>query len=331
MNDIDLKTVGGRPVVLMTGAGQETAWNFGLVPKTETVDAVIRATPPLYVRFPALENKWDGKKTINHWDAARQVMGAKVEDLIQSQPRGTCGGRAGSLAGDLLQCIAIAAGKRAKFHRVSHAAVYYAARRQSGMLTGDWRDENGDGVASGSVPDALARIAGYVHREEDGDLNWYGPGSDDLACQLGTGGRPDLAAKIEAAGKDNFLTAWSPVTSAQELADGIAAGGIGIGSDGQGFDMTRDAQGFCRPGGTWQHYQVRSSVGVFNGRPGFAYCQSWGKNTPQGPLLPGHLSNTFGVDFDVQDAIIKSGDWAVLFSFPLFDLEAGSVDIPWTF
>ena len=327
----DLTTVGGKPTTLMSGTGTETVWNFGLAPKTEAVDAVIRSTPPLYAKFPALQGKWDGKSTVNHWDAVRSVLGDKTQDLIQYQPRGTCGGRAGSFAGDMLQCIAIATGKQAKFHRVSHAAVYYAARKQSGMLHGNWQDENGDGVASGSVPEALTKIAGYVQRDEDGDTNWYGDGSDDLACQLGTGNCPDLAAKIEAAGKDNFITSWSPVTSAQELADGIAAGGGGIGSDGQGFTMTRDSDGFCRPTGTWQHYQVRCSVGVFNGRKGFGYNQSWGKQTPQGPLLPGHPGNCFGVDLDVQDAIIKSGDWAVIFAFPLFDLQAGGVDLPWLF
>ena len=328
----DLSKFGGRPVRLMGGSTDNVAFNFGLKPKDAQTEGLIKATPPLYAKFPAIQGKWDGTTTVNHWDAARLVMGDRVDDLIQMQPRGTCGGRAGSLTGDLVQCILIAAGQRAKLHRVSHAAVYYAARKFSGMLGGNWRDDNGDGVASGSVPNALASVAGYVGRDEDGDLNYYGDGSDDLACQLGCGQQPALGKKIEEMGRDNFITSWSPVNSAAELADGIAAGGVGIGSDGQGFAMTRDAEGFCRPQSTWQHYQTRASVFANRrGRKGFGYAQSWGKNTPGGPPLPGHPGNCFGVDYDVQDEIIKSGDWAVVFGFPLFDLQAGGVELKWVF
>jgi hypothetical protein len=199
------------------------------------------------------------------------------------------------------------------------------------MLRGNWQDENNDGVASGSVPQALAKVTGYVEREDIGDNSYYGDGSDDLACMLGCGMKSDVAAKIEKDGADNLVTLWSPVNSAQELADGIAAGGVGIGSDTQGFTMTRDKDGFCLPSGTWGHYQVRCSVGVYNGRKGFGYNQSWGRDCPSGPTLQGHPGNCFGVDFDYQDRIIKSGDWAVMFAFNLFDLEKGGIDLSWTF
>lgn len=308
----------------------DVSWNFGVRPKTETIKKMIQDKGSLHTQFPKLAGKWDGKSTVNHWLAIQKVLGANAPDLIQMQPRGSCGGRAGSFAMDALQCIMIASGKRAKFHRVSHAAVYYMARKLYGMLNGRWDDENNDGVASGSVPEALSKL-GVVQREEDGDSNWYGDGSDDLACKLGAGLLPDVAGKILIDGKDNVVTAWSPVKSAQELADGIAAGGIGIGSDSQGFTTDRDRDGFCSPRGTWGHYQVRTSVGVWNGRQGFAYNQSWGKNNPSGPLLSDHPGNCFGVDFDVQDRIIRNGDWAVVFAFPLWELQEGNVDVPWIF
>lgn len=332
----DLTKFGGRKHVPMGADPNDHAavhWNFGLKPKPMRVTDIIAAKPSFHERFPKLAGKWDGKTTINHAQTALKALGGdtgKLEQLIQMQPRGTCGGRSGSAAGDLIQLVLIASGKRAKFHRVSHAAVYYAARKISGMLSGDWRDENNDGVGSGSVPEALSKITGYVQREEDGDLNYYGDGSDDLACKLGSGMLPDVAKKIEQLGEDNKIE-WGPIRSAQEGADAIASGCILIGSDSQGFTMTRDQNGFCQPQGRWDHYQTRVSVlgPDLYGRPGFGYWQSWGRNAPAGTVLRDHPPNCFGVDFNVQDRIIKSGDWAYLTGFPLWDLENDKVDVNW--
>lgn len=333
MDDVFM-AAGGRKTVLMGADPSDPAnivWNFGLTPKTEEVDNLIRSKPSLHAQFPAMAGKWDGKATVNHWDAIRKVLGDKAEDLIQYQPRGTCGGRAGSFTVDAVQCVLIASGKRAKFKRSSHAFLYWQARKKYGMDRGNPNDEGSDGVASGSIPEILTTV-GVDTRDETGDVNGYGTGSDNLACQWGAG-RIDssLARQLEQYATDNVITEWSPVTSAQELADGIAAGGIGIGSDMQGFTMSRDSAGFCRPTGQWAHYQVRVSVGVWGGRKGFGYNQSWGKTTPSGTMLPGHPGNCFGVDFDVQDRIIKSGEWAVVFGLPLWELESGGQDIPWTF
>lgn len=336
---------GGKPLesdTLMRITGEEASrrdesdlqWNFGLFHPPEELDQAFMMKTPFHETEVGkiTAGAWDGTGIVNHFDAALKVLGAAgVEALIQMQPRGTCGGRAGSLTGDLVECILIALKKQiAKFHRTSHAAIYFAARKKYNMLKGSWTNDNNDGVASGSVPEALKTVAGYVQREEIGDNNYYGAGSDDLACKLGAGLLPDIQARILQLGADNTID-WAPVRSAQELADGIAAGGIGIGSDSQGFTTTRDARGFCTRRGTWQHYQVRASVGNFGGVKGFGYAQSWGKGNPQGPLLPGHPSNCFGVHWEDQDYVVRNGRWAVVFGFPLWDAEQAKVDIDWRF
>lgn len=333
MSEALFKSVGGRKVGLVTGADpadpESAVWNFGVTPKTAAVEEAIRAKPTLHARFPKLVGKWDGKSSINHLDAVRKVLGDQAEDIVQYQPRGTCGGRAGSGVGDVLQCVLIAMGKRAHFKRVSHAGVYYFARKLFGMLSGDWRDDDGDGVASGSVPKAMARY-GLVTRDESTDAHWYGTGSDDLACQLGAGMKGELARQLEEMAKDNIITEWSPVASAQEAADGIAAGGVLIGSDSQGFTMSRDNEGCCSPRGVWQHYHFRPSINVLpSGRKVFGYFQSWGKTTPSGPQLSGHFNNCFGVDFAVQDKCIRNGDYAVVFGFPLWEVEEDKVNVDW--
>src|SRR6185369_1860995 len=108
--------------------------------------------------------------------------------------------------------------------------------------------------------------------------------------------------------------------SAQECADGLASGGIIVQSDSQGYSMERDREGVCRASGRWDHYQVRSGITITpSGRKVFAYDQSWGDDTPQGPLLPGWPGNCFGVEWEVQDSLCRSGEVDCLFGFDLWD------------
>lgn len=324
--DIDLRQFGGVPEV-MTAKGdgpQEAAWNFGVLSPNlacqEDADA-----PGLYDRFPALQGKWDGRSMVNHHESARRVLGKDLEP--HQQPAGTCGGRAGSRTLELLQCVLIASGKRAKFKYVSHAWPYYLARKEYGMIG------RGDGVPDGSIPPVLAKY-GALHREEAGDPEMAGRTSDNLAREWGGRGIPrDTLDRLTGLAKDNIVTAMVKVRSAEELADGLAAGGIACCSDGQGYSMTRDSEGFCRAQGTWYHYHVRSGVGVSpSGRKFFAYDQSWGPTVPGGPRLPGWPSNCFAVEYDTQDRLCRSGSVHVLFSLSLWDLENNNIDpTPWTF
>lgn len=329
-----LKNYGGQKGILFGSDPNDPAnvtWNFGVNPTPDVLKTTLAGTPTLYNLAPKIQGKWDGVTEINHFAAAVKALGNdKALDLIQYQPRGTCGGRSGSAAGDFVQCIEIASGKDAKFHRVSHAAIYYAARKLYNMLGGSWQNDRNDGVASGSVPEALSKVAGYVQREEIGDTNGYGDGSDDLACKLGAGLLPEIAAEIMKDGADNFIT-WAPVNSAAEMADGIAAGGIGIISDSRGYSMSRDRDGYCAARGTWYHYHIRVGVRPQNKRKGFAYWQSWGRETPGGIALPGYPNNVFGVDWATDDANCRNGDAAVIFGFPLWELQEGGRDITWRF
>lgn len=312
--------------VQLTRAGGDPAdpadvtWNFGV----HEPPSGYTATPSLHQRFPALAGKWDGKTQVNHHEAVRRVLGTDIK--AQQQPKGTCGGRAGSRGLELLQCVLIASGLRAKFHYVSHAWLYYLARREYGMLG------RGDGVAGGSIPEIMAKY-GCLEREEANDQLQAGPASDDLAALWGAGriSKGD-EAKFLGLASDSIVTAMVKCASAQECADGLASGGVIVQSDSQGYAMSRDAEGFCKAQGSWGHYQVRSGVRVTpKGRKGFDYNQSWGDDTPDGPPLPGCPGNCFGVDWDVQDAICREGEVHCLFAFDLWDLEKGSVDIDWTF
>lgn len=300
----------------------DLAWNFGLwVPSDGDRPRVGTTDPTLYQKFPQVQGRWDGRAAVNHEEAARQVLGDWLP--AHAQRSGTCGGHAGAGGIDLLQCVLIGLGRRAAFRPSSHAWLYYLARREYGMLG------RGDGVAGGSIPPMMAKY-GVLHREEAGDPDKTGPAVDRVADAWGAG-RIDRAEadRLARLASDNVATISAPVRSAAELADGIAAGGVGVCSDMQGYAMERDRDGFCRPQGTWAHYHVRSSVfSTPSGRKGFGYRQSWGRTVPSGPELAGHPGNCFGVDWDVQDRLCRSGEVHVVFAVPLWDEIP---NLPWVF
>lgn len=225
-----------------------------------------------------------------------------------------CGGRTGKRAAEHLQAIMISSGRAAKFYKVSHAWLYALARREYGMLGG------GDGVPDGSIPEVMAKY-GLLHADESGDLNDYGAGSDDLAAKWGgRGGPPTSMFKLA---EDNKVESnVVKVRSIAELMDGYAAGGVGLVSSLRGFTMSRDSRGVCAAQGQWAHYMTGSGGWWDGGRIWPTIDQSWGRNTPDGPMIEGGRwpDYSFAADKDVvQRDMIANGSFHLIFSFPLWD------------
>lgn len=311
MDDTTYTENGGVPIV----QGDETAWNFGIVEGIQVSDPL----PELAQAAPNISGAWDGKSNVNHMAVVRKVLG---EDLApQQQPRGTCGGRAGSGTLDVVQCLQIATGQRLEFKRTSHAWLYSMARFVNGMRG------TSDGVPGGSIPPIIAEY-GSLNREEAGDTKYAGAGSDELAVRWGSGGPPKEYYPIA---KDNVARGVARVKTCEELADAMASGAVGCYSGSQGFTMERDSEGFCRPSGTWHHYIYFAGVVVTaKGRKGFAYGQSWGANTPRGPLLEGYPSNFFGVDWDVMGQMLRGGAMHMVTGFEGWKKDGPDLP-PWIF
>lgn len=123
------------------------------------------------------------------------------------------------------------------------------------------------------------------------------------AKQWGAYGLPDNL-EPEAV-KQRFKTI-SIVKTFKEAAALIQSGYPVAVCSNRGFTMTRDQDGFCRPEGQWMHAML--FVGVRWDRPGLCLAQSWGKNTPNGPLALGQPDNTFWVDANVCDYMLGQGD-----------------------
>lgn len=119
----------------------------------------------------------------------------------------------------------------------------------------------------------------------------------------GAKGVPD---ELEPEAKLHPFKIMSLVKSFKEAATLIQSGKPVVVCSNRGFTMTRDKQGFCAPRGTWHHCMI--FVGVRFDRPGLCCSQSWGKNTPKGPLDLGQPDNTFWVDENVVDYMLRQND-----------------------
>lgn len=292
-------------------------WNFGLVscePIPEELMPPITNNLPLcagpdlpdfHAAAPALAGRWDGKTSFSLWLATQKVDKGKLGGIgeflpAQNQPRGTCVGRGASGAGNVLQCVQTVAGlTQSEFRSLSHAWLYAGSRKKGGML-GSWSDG-----APGAYAALWAQEKGLITQAEGKDENYYGQGSDDVAVKWGYYGPP---VELEPEASDNPFQEVAYCKSFQQFADTIASGGVVTVASNQGFTMERNADGICRPQGSWAHQMYGAGVVVIRGRAYGLIGQSWGKNIPTGPLVNGAPDYVFAVDFEILDRMLRQGD-----------------------
>jgi hypothetical protein len=310
-------------------AGRQDGWNFGVVgrpgieiPDQADVTSFVQSSnrPSLHQLAPHIAGKWDGKTTICLHDAVKKILGKHRP--AQMQPRGTCGGRAAKALLEIIQCVLMAANRRAKYQRISHAFPYGAARKRDNILGPS------DGVLDGAMPPTLA-YDGAVTFEEAGETSDYGNGSDDLAYKWGMSGPTQAMydlAKDNKIGKD-----YAKITNLQEYGDGLMVGGVPIVSDDNGYTMVRDSRGVCKAvREPWYHYHLWSGVIVLpTGQTIVPYDQSWGDNTPSGPLLMDGRWPNYCFGIENYEEVMKNNTVHMVFGFDLFDEEQVIDEIDW--
>lgn len=313
MSEEFFKSVGGvleqNPAHIEGVMGAEPlVWNFGLAGPRQPIEA-----PSVYAVAPHLKGQWDGKTTVSVFAVAKKVLGQYIP--AQRQTLGTCGSRAVSGALNHIQCVQIASGMYSQYKPVSHAWIYGGARELAGMLGG------GDGVIP-PTPVTWCEKKGVVTQEEAKDTDYY---SDTIAGRWGSRGVPRELLPL---GADNLVVEAATCRSFKEAADVIAAYGVVAVASNQGFTMTRDKYGVCRPSGNWAHYMFFGSVHrLEDGRRVLGCAQSWGDNVPDGPTLPDCPDYVFGVEEKVADAMLGLGESTAIYAFQGW----GKPKIPWVF
>lgn len=214
-----------------------------------------------------------------------------------AQRIGDCVGFGSGHAHDLLQCVEIGLGSPLVYQETDTEFIYAASRQVAGILG------RGDGSYGSAAVKAMSTM-GMASRPMLGPEGVY---SGARARAWGDAGVPQ-AVLAEAA--PFLLGGTAAVAAWDELVAALSSGYPVVVCCDQGFDMTRDAQGFCARQGRWGH--CMAIAGVRFDRPGACLLQSWGPDVPQGPTALGQPDWSFWVDQATVEAMLAQGDsWAI--------------------
>jgi hypothetical protein len=258
------------------------------------------ATMP-YAKFAGVRGDLGGTgagQTVLLYKAWLEVLGDYY--YYPGQEIGCCVGRGFSSGVELLSCVEIARGvHQESFKHISHEALYGLSRTEPD--TGNGQLKGRDGSVGAWAAKAVTTY-GTVSREETGYKY-----DDKVAKAWGDRGVP---ADVKELCGGHLVKTASLVATWDELEDALANGyPVPVCSD-QGFTMTRDKDGFCKPQGTWGHCML--IIGVRQDRPGACIYQSWGEGVPDGPLALDQPSNSFWADRDVISRMLAKRDTFLL-------------------
>jgi len=185
-----------------------------------------------------------------------------------------------------------------EYQETATEVIYALSRVEVGGQRGSYSDGSVGAWAAEAVTKWGTLSRKYL--ESKGLGGAYDP---NRAKKWGAQGLPD---NLEPDAKQHLIKTVSQVKSFREAAAAIQNGYPVAVCSNQGFTMTRDGQGFCRPQGTWAHCML--FVGVRWDRPGLCCSQSWGPNTPDGPRDKDQPDNTFWVDDKTCDRMLSQDD-----------------------
>lgn len=235
-------------------------------------------------------------QTILLYKAFKDVNNGSYIDY-PAQTIGDCVSQGFGHGVDLLEAVQISIGKKNElFKQTATEAVYGMARVDIGG-GGMWFD----GAVGAWAAKAVSTI-GTVNRDV------VGPYDGRRARQWGSHGVPD---DIKAQAAAHKVQTTSLITTYDQLEDALANGYPVTVCSSQGFTMTRDSNGFCRARGRWDHCMLIVGVRA-DAMPGACIFQSWGSDTPSGPLSLDQPPNSFWAERSVvEDMLSKQDSWAL--------------------
>jgi hypothetical protein len=236
----------------------------------------------LYEAAPHVKGVGAGKAVIL-LDALAKVEGGWKP--YKPQRRGTCVGRGGGRACDILQALKVAAGATWQA-RISSEIIYGFARVEIGG-----RRIRGDGAVVANAVEAVRRLGVLPRGEyEAGGKRFVIPPDDDdaLAVRWGWQGVPD---ELEPLCQRYLVKDWAPITSYEQARDAIAAGYVVWFGTSQAFwrglPARRDDEGFLRASGRTAHSWLAVGVDDRHRVPHLILDnRSWGDGWVVGPEGP---------------------------------------------
>lgn len=275
--------------------------DFGWRPNPRETEKVLnRCVHPLVsCAAPHLKDTGKGKTTLLY-DYVKQVIGHWITN---NQTIGDCVSHGHAQAIRTLACTEIAwKGESEKWLADIATEPIYAGSR---VEIGGGQLGDGDGSLGAWASEWVTRNGTHNRIAYGGiDLSNYS-GSRAKEWGRARNGCPD---ELEPVGKDHLVKTASLVQSWEGVRDLLASGYPVTVASNQGFNSTRDSQGFCSPSGTWMHEMMFSGADDDSSRPG-ALCQnSWGENWVSGPTRLGQPPGSFWVDAEVVDRMVRQDD-----------------------
>jgi hypothetical protein len=289
------------PAIKQTDLPDDPPRSFGWIDDPDSVRAVAASLPcPRFCDTEAFGAPYEGPDDVFLWDACRKVTGNLLPPRDQRDV-GACVGFGTASAIEHLMCVQVAMGASEEYRDLAQEVIYGGSRVEigGGVVRGD-----------GSIGAWAARFVtqyGVVPRSIFGrhDLRTY----DVARCrEYGARGVPD---ELEPLARQHPVKTVANVRTWDECKAAIRNGYPVAVCSSRGFAMARDAEGFCRPSGTWMH--CMTIVGIRGGsRPGAFLLNSWGPNAHTGPRGLGDPSPAgFWADAAVVDRMLRQGDsWA---------------------
>ena len=275
---------------------------MGYTPNPEATERFVASLP-----FPTLASAGPGLADEQRETLLYPALFSVAPDWKRgAQGIGSCVGWGWALSCDILAaCDIVVRGESESYGgRVLEASVYAFSRVEA-------RGGRPAGMSDGSYGGAAAKAVtqfGTLHYGIDYGGQTFGEYSANREKTWGNTGVPN---ELEPFAAKHRVATTTLVASFKEAGVAIQNGYPVAVCSGQGFGMTRDADGFCRAAGSWAHCMMFAGV-RYGSRPGLLCVNSWGasnsgKHYPE--AMPDRFKEcSFWVDADVCDRMLSGRD-----------------------
>ena len=275
---------------------------MGYTPNPEATERFVASLP-----FPTLASAGPGLADEQRETLLYPALFSVAPDWKRgAQGIGSCVGWGWALSCDILAaCDIVVRGESESYGgRVLEASVYAFSRVEA-------RGGRPAGMSDGSYGAAAAKAVtqfGTLHYGIKYGGQTFGEYSANREKTWGNTGVPN---ELEPFAAKHRVATTTLVASFKEAGVAIQNGYPVAVCSGQGFGMTRDADGFCRAAGSWAHCMMFAGV-RYGSRPGLLCVNSWGasnsgKHYPE--TMPERFKEcSFWVDADVCDRMLSGRD-----------------------
>jgi hypothetical protein len=278
---------------------------MGYVPDPAGAEAFVSTLPHPTIASAGPDLTTDGKTDVFLYESLLRCMPGWKRGSQGSV--GSCVGWGSALGVDLLAACDIHWRKEPEQWggRCIEASLYAFSRVESRGLK---VNAAGDG-STGFHAAKSVRDFGCLHYGQEYGSVMISSHSSERERDWGRNGVPDT---LEPFAKQRVCSETTLVTSFAECARAVSNGYPLIFCSGQGFSMSRDDDGFCKPGGVWWHCMAGAGL-RWGKRPGILICNSWGRSNTVGKHYPENIPEevrvcSFWADADVIDRMCQGKD-----------------------